>query len=148
MDREWGTSVLSRGVEGWDWFALQLADGREIMLYQLRAAPGEPGGYGGGLVVDPDGATHSFRRDQFALAVLDRWASPLDGAQYPSRWRVAVPEEGLAVEITPLVDNQEMNLSFRYWEGAVGVLGTWGVESVTGSGYVELTGYGGPAPLR
>jgi predicted secreted hydrolase len=28
MDREWGTSALSRSLEGWDWFALQLSDGR------------------------------------------------------------------------------------------------------------------------
>ena len=54
----------------------------------------------------------------------------------------------LAVEIVPLVADQEMNVSFRYWEGAVEVRGVWGLDSVIGSGYAELTGYGGPAPLR
>src|SRR5205814_718338 len=36
MDREWSTSALGAGVQGWDWFALQLADGRELMFYRLR----------------------------------------------------------------------------------------------------------------
>ena len=148
MDREWGTSVLSEGVEGWDWFALHLTDGREIMFYHLRAAEDRPSGYGGGLLIDTDGTTRMLGRDQLDLEVLDRWASPLDGAEYPSAWRVTVPDERLAVEIVPLVADQEMNVSFRYWEGAVEVRGVWGLDSVIGSGYAELTGYGGPAPLR
>ena len=37
MDREWSTSALGAAVEGWDWVALQLDDGRELMVY--RAAP-------------------------------------------------------------------------------------------------------------
>ena len=37
--------------------------------------------------------------------------------------------------------DQELNLSFRYWEGAVSVQGTSGGNAVAGHGYVELTGY-------
>src|SRR2546427_4764027 len=36
MDREWSTSALGPDLEGWDWFALQLDDGRELMFYLLR----------------------------------------------------------------------------------------------------------------
>ena len=48
MDREWSTSALGPELVGWDWFALQLDDGRELMLYRLRRRdggdrPGEPG---------------------------------------------------------------------------------------------------------
>ena len=43
--------------------------------------------------------------------------------------------------ITPLIKDQELNLSFTYWEGAVGLEGTVNGVSVTGTGYVELTGY-------
>jgi ABC-type lipoprotein export system ATPase subunit len=42
---------------------------------------------------------------------------------------------------TPLMADQELNLSFRYWEGAVRVSGTRAGSQVTGVGYVELTGY-------
>ena len=48
MDREWSTSALGPDLVGWDWFALQLDDGRELMLYRLRRQrrghrPGQPG---------------------------------------------------------------------------------------------------------
>jgi predicted secreted hydrolase len=39
MDREWSTSSLAAGEVGWDWFALQLDDGWELMLYRLRRRP-------------------------------------------------------------------------------------------------------------
>jgi predicted secreted hydrolase len=45
--------------------------------------------------------------------------------------------------ITPLLADQEMNLSYSYWEGAVNVAGSMGGSPVSGSGYVELTGYAG-----
>jgi predicted secreted hydrolase len=37
--------------------------------------------------------------------------------------------------------DQEMNVSYAYWEGAVGVSGMYGDQTINGSGYVELTGY-------
>ena len=38
LDREWSTSALSDEQVGWDWFALQLEDGRDLMVYRLRRA--------------------------------------------------------------------------------------------------------------
>ena len=40
LDREWSTSALEEGQVGWDWFALQLSDGRDLMVYRLRQADG------------------------------------------------------------------------------------------------------------
>jgi predicted secreted hydrolase len=31
LDREWGTSALGDEHSGWDWFALHLSDGRDLM---------------------------------------------------------------------------------------------------------------------
>ena len=42
----------------------------------------------------------------------------------------------------PALADQELDLSFRYWEGAVEIEGTLGASDVNGRGYVELTGYG------
>src|SRR4029453_5873299 len=36
MGREWSTSALGSDLAGWDWFALNLDDGRDLMFYQLR----------------------------------------------------------------------------------------------------------------
>ena len=63
------------------------------------------------------------------------------GAVYPAAWILEVPSIGLALEIEPYMANQEMNVSYSYWEGAVGVHGTFRDEVLSGSGYVELTGY-------
>jgi predicted secreted hydrolase len=40
MDREFGSSFIEDGQVGWDWFAIQLDDGRDLMLYQLRRNDG------------------------------------------------------------------------------------------------------------
>ncbi len=40
MDREWSTSALGPELVGWDWVALQLDDGRDVMLYRLRRRDG------------------------------------------------------------------------------------------------------------
>ena len=40
FDHEWSTSVLSPEQAGWDWFSIQLDDGREIMLYRIRLRGG------------------------------------------------------------------------------------------------------------
>src|SRR5262249_6542743 len=56
MDREWSTSALAPGEVGWDWFALQLDDGWELMLYRIRrAAPAAAQGAGPGA--SPGGST-------------------------------------------------------------------------------------------
>ncbi|MEK7683124.1 MAG: lipocalin family protein, partial [Chloroflexota bacterium] len=57
-------------------------------------------------------------------------------SEYPSGWRIDIPSAGLALEVQPLIADQELRLGIVYWEGAVRVTG-----SVTGLGYVELTGY-------
>ena len=40
MDREWSTSALGTDLVGWDWWALQLDDGRDLMFYRRRHARG------------------------------------------------------------------------------------------------------------
>ncbi len=137
MDREWGSSALGAGVLGWDWFGLQLDDGRDLMLYRLRREDGAVDPFSAGSVAAVDGTVTLLGAGDFAVEVLDHWRSE-DGIAYPSRWRLRVPGHGLDVEVVPLVADQELRLAVRYWEGAVDVSG-----SVAGRGYAELTGYAG-----
>jgi predicted secreted hydrolase len=141
FDHEWGTSALEPDEVGWDWFGLQLADGRDLMVYQIRRADGSISPYSGGTLVAPDGRSLPLAQGEVQLEVLDTWRSPQSGATYPSSWRLRVPSEGLDLAIRPRLADQEMRLSFVYWEGAVTVSG--GSPGTTGSGYVELTGYAG-----
>jgi predicted secreted hydrolase len=145
MDREWSTSSLGKDQTGWDWFALQLSGGREIMLYQLRRQNGTADPSSSGTVVGPAGEVRPLGLADFSLTVLDRWRSPRSGAVYPSRWRLRIPAEALDLEIAPLLADQELDVSFRYWEGAVAVTGTRQGTPVDGRGYVEMTGYTEPS---
>ena len=79
-------------------------------------------------------------RGDVEIDVHDTWDSP-EGGNYPSRWQLRVPRFGLDVTITPVIADQELFTTVRYWEGAVDVVGTHNGGAISGRGYVELTGY-------
>ena len=141
MDREWSTGSLGRDQVGWDWFALQLDDGRDLMLYRLRRRDGGADPVSAGTVVDPAGGSRPLAWSEVRVTVLDRWTSPRSGASYPARWRLALPALGLDLDVRPALADQELDTSFRYWEGAVIVAGTSRGAPLHGQGYAELTGY-------
>jgi len=140
MDREWSTSALGPEQAGWDWFALQLNDGRDLMYYRLRSEDGSASPYSEGTLVDADGSSRTIDREAVVVEVLDTWTSPDGTHTYPIEWRLRVPSANLNLRIVPYLRNQELNLSVRYWEGMVRVEGANGEQ--VGRGYVELTGYG------
>jgi predicted secreted hydrolase len=145
LDREWSTSALAEGQVGWDWFALQLEDGWDLMIYQLRRADGSADPLSDGVLIDPSGLRIPLEwgRD-VTMQAMGAWTSPIDGAVYPSGWRVRVPGRGWDLTVMPRLPDQELDVSFRYWEGAVAVSGAGeGGVQVDGRGYVELTGYAG-----
>lgn len=141
MDREWSTSSLGEGQVGWDWFALQLDDGSELMLYRLRRADGTADPLSSGTLVEPRGDSRTLRARDFSLEDLEHWQSPKSGALYPAAWRIRVPSEDLELRVEPVQPDQELDVSFRYWEGAVDVSGSRRGKPVAGRGYAELTGY-------
>lgn len=139
FDHQWGDFRVDRLV-GWDWFALQLADGSDVMLYLIRDADGARASAAGSFV-DPVGRVRPLTDGDFVLSETGAtWTSPRTGARYPAGWRVAVPALGVDVEVTPIVPDQEMDTrattGIVYWEGAVAVRG-----SHAGVGFVELTNY-------
>jgi len=140
LDREWSTSALGPDQVGWDWFSLQLDDDRELMYYQLRNKDGSASRFSEGTLVAPDGTTQKIRREDVSLEVLDTWTSPDGTHTYPVEWTLRIPSKDLSLRVVPLFPQQELEVSVRYWEGAVRVKDAEG--STLGTGYVELTGYG------
>lgn len=140
MDREWSTSSLEPGQTGWDWFALQLSDGSDLMLYQLRR-DGRTDQRSAGSVVADDGSYRTLRVEDSTIRELDTWTSPLTGTVYPAKWRLVDEAVGFDLTVEPIFSNQEHAGSVIYWEGAVDVRGKTASGEVTGSGYVELAGY-------
>jgi predicted secreted hydrolase len=141
LDREWSTSALGSEIAGWDWFALQLDDGRELMFYALRRKDGGIDPLSRGSLVAADGGARTLRPEELSLRPLSTWTSP-GGATYPARWSLVVPGEGLDLELTPRVEGQELAVTVRYWEGAVAVRGVSRGRPIAGHGFVEMTGYG------
>ncbi len=141
LDREWSTSALGPDQSGWDWFALQLDDGRDLMFYRLRHRDGGMDSFSKGILVEPGGQTQLLRGNDVELQPLGQWVSPHTGDRYPSGWRLRLPAEHLDLTVTPKVADQEMRLTVRYWEGAVAVSGQARDRPVTGQGYLEMTRY-------
>jgi len=150
MDREWSTSALGSSQAGWDWFALQLDDGSDLMFYRLRRKDGGVDPHSAGTWVAADGGARHLSAADVQVEVQGHWVSPHTGVRYPARWRLRVPSRHLVLEIRPRLADQELTgAAVRYWEGAVEVTGTRRVDGkpagIRGSGYVELAGYGARA---
>ena len=140
LDREWSTSALAANQVGWDWFALQLSDGSDLMFYQLRLRDGRQDPMSAGTLVSPAGVATHISAEEIRIRVEDEWDSPAGGT-YPSGWTLEMPGRGLVLRISPVIANQELFTTVRYWEGAVDVAGESDGKPVSGRGYVELTGY-------
>jgi predicted secreted hydrolase len=140
LDREWGSSALAANQQGWDWFALQLSDGTDLMYYQVRRTDGSIDDHSAGTRVARDGSYEHLGVDDVSLKVTGTWESELGGT-YPAGWTLRIRGSDTLLTVVPVLENQELITNVRYWEGAVDVNGTSGGRTVTGRGYVELTGY-------
>ncbi|WP_376697384.1 lipocalin-like domain-containing protein [Wenzhouxiangella sp. EGI_FJ10305] len=140
LDREWGSSQLAGDLSGWDWFSLQLDDGRDLMVYRLRTEDGEASRFSAGKVVYPDGDSRTLGPEDFTATPQREWRDS-EGRQWPVAWTVEVPSEDLELEVEARFDEQRWSGAVSYWEGAVGVRDVETGKSV-GRGYLELSGYG------
>ncbi len=140
MDREWSTSALATNEVGWDWFGLQLSDGSDLMFYRLRHNDGSIDPFSQGSLVDAQGHIERLSAKDVRVTVLSHWRSP-HGGIYPAGWRLVIARLHLALTVTPVLSDQELDVAVRYWEGAVNVRGRRGDAPISGTGYVELTGY-------
>jgi predicted secreted hydrolase len=143
MDHEWSTSLLDENAEGWDWLALQLDDGRDLLVAQVRHKSRKPEDAFLALaaLVEPDGSPRQLSRDALRFEPLEFWESPRTAARYPTRWRVSAPDAQLELDVRTRFDDQEAELSTVYYEGAVVASGTLAGNPVRGVGYLEMTGY-------
>jgi predicted secreted hydrolase len=147
LDHEFFSSGMPPGLSGWDWFALQLGDGREVMLYLLRRKDGGLDPASAGTLVDANGQTRHLNLKDFQVKAAGAWKSPHTGATYPAGWQITIPGESLNLTLTPTLADQEVRATVpakvSYWEGQVKIQGEKAGKPLSGRGYVELTGYAG-----
>lgn len=137
FDRQYG-ELFQAIRQGWQWFAIELEDNRQIMLFDFKGSDSSV--EKSGSVTDANGMTTTLAAHEFQVTILGEWTSPNTGCTYPSGWEIEVRGEKFTVE--PLVKDQELRAKHDfwigpvYWEGACGVGG-----AVAGQAYVELNGY-------
>lgn len=141
MDHEYGSDELTANQTGWDWFAIQLNDDREVMLYRLRERGGATTPQSSGSLIDRHGGVRYLPLRAFTIIATGWWRSPHTGALYPSGWTVTVRGAG-TFSLVPVMRDQELADvgGTSYWEGAVDVRDPR-TGAALGQGYVELTGY-------
>jgi predicted secreted hydrolase len=140
FDHEWGSGGLGAGESGWDWFSLQLADGSALMFYALRDRGGGRDPHSAGTWIGPDGEVRALPGSAVGIEVSGEWRNA-EGARYPAGWRIRVPSLQLDLTVRPVLADQELATTPRYWEGAVDARGQRAGRELAGRGYVELVGY-------
>ena len=144
MDHEWFSHQLEADQQGWDWFSVQLTNGAEFMLFQLRHTDGSIDPYSSGTYIAPDGPATHLKGSDFELRPVGYWTSPKSKARYPVRWSITIPAMKITLDCAAAMPEQELvdDDGPTYWEGAVTYSG-----STSGVGYLEMTGYNKPMRL-
>ncbi len=125
----------------WNWISVQLSNGYEVTAYDLF--DGERDGQRcacWAIVVDPAGNRQQCR--SFTFEPLESWVSSRTFMDYPTRWRLDIPEVGLSLMVKAAFEQQEFITIISepsFWEGRVNVSGRMNGQEVTGPGFVERT---------
>ena len=143
FDHEWSSEVLDTGSVGWDWIGINLDDGGALMAFRIRNAAGATL-YAHAALRDASGRLQQFGAGEVSFTPIRFWTSPRNGARYPVQMEIRCGPH--TIETLPVQDAQEVSshrpLPISYWEGLVKIRGT-----LSGRGYLELTGYASPLQL-
>jgi predicted secreted hydrolase len=137
LDKQWGD--FQPVAVFWDWASVQLDDGTDLMLTNLRDVNGE--------AIDeyatlrkPGGTTQRLDADAFVFEPTGAtWHSDRTDTTYETHWRVAVPDAGLDFTLEPLVRASEFAsglLGVVYWEAGADAVDSGGNR--IGQGFIEL----------
>lgn len=144
MDHEILSSKPNDEEIGWDWFAIQLDNGWECMLYHLKRDK-KVSSHSSGSCISPAGEKTVLTVDDYILIPLSQWRSSQSGVTYPSGWKIEILPLKMELELQPTVKDQELyskeSASRTYWEGRHTVSGQFSKRDTTGNAYVELVGY-------
>lgn len=128
FDREWGSQMLSKDQQGWDWFSLRLSKDQALMIYRIRS---EQEDFLYGSLMHRDGSIEILTINDIKLK-----SHAVTSGLYPQGFSLKVKPYGIDLNIAVINENQIMRFGIEYFEGMVNFTG-----SHTGEGFVEMTGY-------
>ena len=133
FDHQWGD--FSIGLLSKDWLGLQLNDGSDVMIYQLRDKSNRPIRYVGSI--SQNGITETLLETDFTFTPVKKWTSSKSNITYPVVWAIDIPKKNINITIQGINKNNEFDATLTsyniYWKGPVKVQG-----SHTGLGFMEL----------
>ena len=134
----------------WNWISVQLDNGYEVTAYDLFDGASEGRCCAcWAIVVDPAG--NRRQAPSFLFESLDSWTSARTFMEYPTRWRLDIPEMRLSLSVEAEFERQEFITLISepsFWEGRVNVSGVMYGDAVTGLGFVERTWFDDMNELR
>ncbi|GIM28823.1 hypothetical protein CPJCM30710_14890 [Clostridium polyendosporum] len=147
FDHQWGFSKGLIIKTGWNWFGLQLDDGRELVINEFRSIKTGKTFSPLANLIEKDGSL-KFTTN-VCIKPRSFWKSPDTGVVYPQNWSILIPEFSMNVKISPNFPEQEMPVVFplqAIWEGACSVsvreaLPNNSIKLTRGKGFMELVGY-------
>ena len=148
LDHEWSSTLLPTHAAGWDWVGFNLDDGSALTAFRIWRKIGggnDQAWFAYASLRAPGRPVQTFAPSQVRFEALQNWTSPRTRASYPVAQRLLVGSRNF--ETRPLMPDQELDArtssGIVYWEGASDLLEA---GRTIGRGYLELTGYAGPAP--
>jgi predicted secreted hydrolase len=155
FDHQWGDTWTTNSV-GWDWWGIQLADGRDVLMFRQRHMDTGAVFAPMATIEDADGNLTVTHNVVFTPDPSSIWRGTTSQVRYPLHWKVDLPDQRLELDIAPTMSDQEMPIlgGRNIWEGSVKVSALQGspdaavtsvpVQRISGDGYQELVGYGSP----
>jgi predicted secreted hydrolase len=133
FDHQWGD--FSVGVLSNEWLNLQLNDGSDVMIYQLRDKYNKSIRFVGSI--SQNGITETLLETDFTFTPGEKWTSNKSNITYPISWVIGIPKKNINIKIQSVSKNNEFDSTLTsynlYWKGPVKAQG-----SHTGLGFMEL----------
>ncbi|OEF07628.1 lipocalin-like domain-containing protein [Vibrio genomosp. F10] len=133
MSKEWGSQLISKHQEGWDWFVINLTPTETLTISRYRHHEQMPYLYGS--IISNSGRITLL--DETSISLSPSKTTILsNGKKIPLEWSIVIAEHGIDVLLTPV--NRHLLLPFviPYWEGPVETSGSHETK-----GFMQLTGY-------
>ena len=147
FDHQWGRTHTLTFITGWDWFGIQLNDGRELLMNQFTSIKNDKSFRPMANLIDNRGNVFFTRNIEYYP--VKYWKSPLTKAVYPVEWQIVIPEFYMKMKVCPYFAMQEAPIIgplHAIWEGACFMSGEevatkQTVRNIHGIGYMELVGH-------
>jgi geranylgeranyl pyrophosphate synthase/predicted secreted hydrolase len=127
---------------GWNWTAIQLDDGNDLTAYEIVDTRSRETVGKWMIAIAPD-STRTTHHD-VTFTATKTWTSHRTFHAYPTSWRLTAPSAGIDLVIEAAFADQELITVISkpaFWEGRCSVRGTVGGRAVTGSAYIERSGF-------